>query len=200
MARYIAVLTILFLSFVSTSTVAAQIGEKAPDFVAKGSDGKDYKLGSFSQKVVVLEWFNPECPFIKKHYESGNMQKLQQAYTDKGVIWLSVASSAKGKEGHMTDIQARDRAKAWQTHPTAVLLDETGVIGKAYGAKTTPHMFIIDKDGKLAYEGAIDSIPSADKADIAKAENYVSAALDTLLDGKPVSKPVTQAYGCSVKY
>ena len=175
-------------------------GEAAPDFTLSDSKGTSHKLSDFRGKFVVLEWLNHECPFVKKHYSGGNMQKLQKEYTGKGVIWLSIISSAPGKQGHRTGPQADADTKDKDAAPTAVLLDPAGEVGQKYGTKTTPEMFVIDKEGKVIYAGAIDSIRSTDSADIAKAENHVRAALDAALAGKPVPTPKTTPYGCSVKY
>jgi peroxiredoxin len=176
------------------------IGEKAPDFTAADSNGKSHTLASYKGKIVVLEWLNHQCPFVKKHYGSGHMQELQKTYTGKGIIWLSVISSAPGKQGYSTPEQANSVTKEKGAAPTAVLLDPQGTVGKLYGAKTTPHMFIINADGVLVYNGAIDDTPSTDLGDIATAKNYVQSALDELLAGKPVSEATSQPYGCSVKY
>jgi hypothetical protein len=178
----------------------AVIGERAPDFTAADSNGKNHTLSSYKGKIVVLEWLNHQCPFVKKHYGSGHMQELQKTYTGKGVIWLSVISSAPGKQGYLTPEEANSVTKEKGAAPTAVLLDPLGAVGKLYGAKTTPHMFIINADGVLVYNGAIDDTPSTDLADIATAKNYVQSALDELLAGKPVSEATSQPYGCSVKY
>ena len=183
-----------------SSFAAVEPGEEAPDFTLTDSKGISRKLSDFRGKFVVLEWLNHDCPFVKKHYGSGNMQKLQQEYTAKGVIWLSIISSAPGKQGHRTGPQADADTKDKKANPTAVLLDPAGEVGQKYEAKTTPHMFVLDKDGKVIYAGAIDSIKSTDSADVTKAENHVRAALDAALAGKPVSTPSTKPYGCSVKY
>lgn len=179
---------------------APAVGQAAPDFTATDIDGKEVKLSSLKGKVVVLEWFNPECPFVKKHYESGNMQKTQKEAADKGVVWLSINSSALGLQGNMTPEEAKKHNTEVKASPSHVILDPSGKIGGLYSAKTTPHMFVIDKDGKIAYMGAIDSISSADPADIEKAENYVLSAVDSLEKGNAVAVPQTQPYGCSVKY
>lgn len=178
----------------------AVIGEKAPDFTATDSNGKVHTLSSFKGKIVVLEWINHECPFVKKHYGSGNMQDLQKTYTGKGLIWLSVISSAPGKQGYCTPEEANSLTREKGAAPTAVLLDPQRTVGRLYGAKTTPHMFIINSDGVLVYNGAIDDIASTDVGDIAKAKNYVQFALDEVLTGKAVSIATSQPYGCSVKY
>ncbi len=179
---------------------AVQTGSPAPDFSVMDSSGKTVKLSDYKGKTVVLEWLNHGCPFVKKHYESHNMQDLQKKYTGKGVVWLSVISSAPGKQGHGDGAKVEEERKKLHANPTAILLDEKGVMGKAYGAETTPHMFVISKDGKLVYQGAIDDKPSTEKEDVKVAKNYVSAALDSTLAGKPVAVAQTKAYGCSVKY
>jgi hypothetical protein len=148
----------------------------------------------------VLEWFNPECPFVKKHYGSGNMQKLQGEYAGKGVVWLIIDSSAPGAEGNLSPEQAEKKVSEWKTRQTALLLDPEGKAGRAYGAKNTPHMFVINPEGKVIYEGAIDSKATPNPADIPNSTNYVKVALDESLAGKPVSTSSTKPYGCSIKY
>jgi peroxiredoxin len=178
----------------------ASVGSPALEFSLPASDGKTYNLSDFKGKYVVLEWTNKGCPFVKKHYGSGNMQKLQETYIHKGVNWFSVLSSAPGKEGYMSAREmVRYRVDAG-VRSTASLLDPQGKVGKLYGAKTTPHMFIIDPKGVVIYAGAIDDNNSPDAADIPKSKNYVAAALDEALAGKPVTTASTQPYGCSVKY
>lgn len=162
--------------------------------------GKTHEFSSFRGKPVVLEWTNYGCPFVKKHYGVGNMQKLQKDYTAKGVAWLSVISSAPGKQGALTAAEAPKAIADAGFSGTAVVLDPTGDLGRQFGAETTPHMFVLDATGKLVYRGAIDSIPSFNADDIQKADNYVAQALDAVLAGKPVATPQTKAYGCSVKY
>ncbi len=193
-------LPLLVLGLNLSAFAAVEPGEVAPDFTLTDSKGTSHKLSDFRGKLVVLEWLNHECPFVKKHYSGGNMQKLQQEYTAKGVVWLSIISSAPGKQGHRTGPQAEADTKDKNAAPTAVLLDPSGEVGKKYDAKTTPEMFVLDKEGKILYAGAIDSIKSTDSADIAKAENHVRAALDAALAGQPVPTPKTKPYGCSVKY
>lgn len=171
----------------------------APDFSAVDSDGKTHTLKDFANEIVVLEWKNHECPFVKKHYGSGNMQALQEKYTQKGVKWLSVISSAEGKQGYVTGEEANAIAAKEGSHATAILLDADGAVGKAYGAKTTPHIFIIKK-GELVYQGAIDDKPSTKPEDVKDARNYVAETLDALLTGKAVPVAVTESYGCGVKY
>lgn len=180
---------------------AAAVGDAAPDFTLTDIDGGTHSLASFKGKIVVLEWVNPECPFVKKHYEkSGNIPALQKAAKAEGVVWLSINSAAPGKQG---DYDAA-KVAAWRDKtgaaPTAYLRDTDGKVGKAYDAKTTPHIFVITPEGKLAYAGAIDSIKSADEADIAKAENYVTPAITAVKNNVPVAKSTSQPYGCSVKY
>lgn len=180
--------------------LAGRVGEPAPDFAGTDSHGKAHKLSDYRGKVVVLEWHNQGCPYTKKHYESGNMQKLQKEWTAKGVIWLTVISSAPGEQGYVTAAQENEYLKKMNSAPTAALLDPSGAIGHLYGAKTTPHMYVIHPSGRLVYEGAIDSKSTADAADIAGATNWVQAALTEIAAGKPVATPVTRPYGCSVKY
>jgi peroxiredoxin len=176
------------------------VGSAAPDFSLTDTKGKAHSLAEYKGKYVVLEWFNPECPFVKKHYGGGNMQKLQQEFTGKGVVWLTIDSSAPGSEGNLTAEQGNKTMSSWKTHQTALLLDPEGKAGQAYGAKNTPHMFVINPEGKIVYEGAIDSKASPNPADIPNSTNYVKVALDESLSGKPVTNPNTKPYGCSVKY
>lgn len=198
MFRRLFVIMALVLSFNASAELAP--GEKAPDFQLRAEDGKYYKLSQFKGKVVVLEWLNHGCPFVRKHYDSGNMTNLQNKYTQQDVVWLSVVSSAEGKQGHVDASGAFHEKQKYKSKATHILLDPSGETGQAYGAKTTPHMYVIDKDGVLKYAGAIDSIPSADVDDIAKATNYVRAALDQVMGGQEVKIATSKAYGCSVKY
>lgn len=179
---------------------AATVGQPAPAFTLTDTKGTSHSLADFAGKTVVLEWFNHECPFVKKHYGAGNMQKQQAAATGQGVVWLVVNSSAPGKQGHVNAEQANAILGEWKSTPTAFLLDHDGTVGRAYGAKTTPHLFVIDGTGVLRYNGAIDSNPSADAADIPGATQYVEAALGDLAANRPVARATTQPYGCSVKY
>jgi len=194
------VLTALLFAMATTAGAAPKIGEPAPGFTGMDTSGKSHALSDFRGKPVVLEWTNHDCPYVRKHYSSGNMQQQQQAATGQGAVWLSIISSAPGKQGHVTPAQADALTAERNAAPSAVILDEKGEIGRLYGAKTTPHMYIIDADGKLAYMGGIDSIPSTNPADIAKATQYVPAALAQVMRGKPVTSSVTRPYGCSVKY
>ncbi len=193
----------LAASLISTTLFAAEppsVGSTAPDFSVTDSKGKTQSVSQYKGKYVVLEWFNPECPFVKKHYGSGNMQKLQEEFTGKGVVWLSIDSSAPGKEGNLSADQANAKMADLKMHSTALVLDPDGKAGRTYGAKNTPHMFIINPEGKLIYAGAIDSKDTANPADIATATNYVKAALDESLAGKVITTSSSRPYGCSVKY
>ncbi len=200
--RSLILISILFISVISLSVHAADvtIGEKAPDFTLQNSNGEKVSLSDFSGKLVVLEWTNHECPFVKKHYSSENMQALQKAYTEKEVVWLSIISSAPGNQGFVDGKKANELSATRNASPSHILIDGDGSTGKMYNAKTTPHMYIVGKDGNLLYNGAIDSIKSADKGDIAKATNYVDQALKEIMAGKVVSKSLTRPYGCGVKY
>jgi peroxiredoxin len=182
------------------ASAAALVGQPAPAFTATDSNGKPQSLADYKGKFVVLEWNNDECPFVGKHYGSGNMQSLQKTYTGKGVVWLTINSAALGKEGNVDAAQANAIVKQRGAAPSAYLLDPKGDVGRAYGAKTTPHMFVIDPQGRIVYAGGIDDKPSTDVADVKTARNYVKAALDEAMAGKPVSVPVSQPYGCAVKY
>lgn len=192
--------TALLITLSAPLALAASVGDMAPDFSAKGLNGKTVKLSDFKGKYVVLEWHNQGCPYVKKHYNSGNMQKLQSEWTQKGVIWLSVISSAPGKEGFVTEKEEKIYMKEKKAAPTQVLFDSEGTVGTLYGAKTTPHMFVINPNGTLIYNGAIDDKASTDQEDIGHAKNYVSAALEEAMAGKPVTTASTRPYGCSVKY
>src|SRR2546421_3150503 len=172
------------------------VGSAAPDFSVPDTNGNTQSLSEYKGKYVVLEWFNPECPFVKKHYGGGNMQKLQQDYTSKGVVWLTVDSNAPGSEGNITADQAKKIIDSWKTHQTALLLDPESKVAKLYGAKNTPNMVVINPEGKIVYEGAIDSKASPNPADIPASTNYVKAALDESLGGKAVSNAHTKPDGC----
>jgi peroxiredoxin len=177
------------------------VGQPAPAFQAVDADGRTRSLAEFRGRTVVLEWTNNGCPYVKRNYSTGAMQSAQRQAKDRGAaVWLTVASSAPGQQGYMTGAEA----KAWQSQaksaPTAILLDPDGKIGRLYGAKTTPHMFVIDGGGRIAYMGAIDDKPTNDPTKAAGAKNYVLAALDDIRAGRKVAQPVTRPYGCSVKY
>ena len=192
--------TLALLLAAGTAFTAPQVGQPAPAFTLTDSNGQSHNLSDFKGKFVVLEWLNHGCPFVVKHYESGNMQNLQKEYTGKDVVWLSIVSSAPGKQGHMSP-EETNKAKAEKgSAATAILLDEDGKVGKLYDAKVTPELYVINPEGVLVYMGAIDDKNSTDAADVAGAKNYVKQALDEAMAGKPVSEPTTAAYGCSVKY
>lgn len=196
-------LILLICAFFVASSLAfakAAINQPAPDFTLTNSQGESVKLSDYKGKAVILEWTNHLCPYVQKHYDSNNMQTLQKQYTEKDVIWLSIISSAQGKQGYVTADEANTLTQQRNAAPTAVLFDPDGTVGKAYNAKTTPHMYIIDTKGILKYQGAIDSIKSTNQADIPKAENYLVTAMNALEKGEEIQRPVTAAYGCSVKY
>jgi peroxiredoxin len=178
----------------------AIVGAQAPQFTAKDSAGKEISLAALKGKVVVLEWFNPGCPFVKKFYKNGDMQRFQNDLVSKGVVWLTISSSAPGKSGHLTAEQAEATRAELGMKSSALVLDESGTIGKAYGARTTPHTFVVAADGTVAYGGAIDSENSTDADDIATAKNYVVEAASNLLANKGVEVTSTEPYGCGVKY
>ena len=183
-----------------TDQTLAAVGKPAPEFSLRDAEGKEHRLAEFKGKFVVLEWVNFGCPFVKKHYGSGNMQGLQAEYTGKGVIWLSLCSSAPGKQGYFEGEDLQKQVAEHQSHATFYLTDADGKVGRMYGAKTTPHMYLVDPVGGLVYAGGIDDIPSADIADLVKAKNYLRLALDAALAGQPISPATSQPYGCSVKY
>ena len=199
--RFIAMSAIaLFVGFVGNASAAVRVGEPAPAFTGTDTQGKTHQLEDYRGKTVVLEWTNHDCPYVRKHYGAGNMQEQQREAAAQGVIWLSVISSAPGQQGHVSPAEADALTQSRKAAPHAVLLDPEGQIGRAYGAKTTPHMYIINPAGQLVYMGGIDSITTADPADIPKAEQYVRVALQEQAAGKPIATPVTRPYGCSVKY
>lgn len=177
-----------------------QIGKPAPAFSVKDSNGTSRNLQEYLGKTVVLEWTNSECPFVQKHYSSDNMQSLQRRYVDLGVIWLTVISSGKGKPGHMDGATANELTRQRMAAPTAVLLDEAGTMGRIYDARTTPHMYVIDSEGMLAYMGGVDSIATTNPEDIARATPYFTEAMDAVMTKKPVPDAVTKPYGCSIEY
>ena len=192
-------LAIFLMSGVSAAW-AVRVGERAPDFAVSDINGKTQKLSDYAGKLVVLEWTNRGCPYTQKHYNSGNMQRLQREWTARGVVWLTVISSAPGKQGYATAADENAWLKKINAVPTAVLLDPAGSLGHLYDAKTTPQMFVINSQGILVYDGAMDDKPTTDLADVARARNYLAQALQEVTDGKPVSVPATRPYGCSVKY
>jgi len=185
---------------VGTASAGPQVGRPAPDFTATDSKGAPETLSQYRGKTVVLEWTNADCPYTRKHYASGNMQNLQLLAQKNGVVWLSVISSAPGKQGYVNGPAADDLTQSRHAAPSAVVLDPSGDLGRLYAAKTTPHMFVIDKNGTLQYMGGIDSIATADAADIPNAEPYLKEAMLAVVQGSPVAHAVTKPYGCSVKY
>jgi hypothetical protein len=189
------------LAVLSVPAAAAPVvGQPAPNFKLADADGKPVTLSDFRGKTVVLEWSNPECPFVKKHYSSGNMQKAQAAAAKDGVVWLTINSGAPGKQGHLNGGQAKSFVATAGARPAAYLLDPRGVVGKVYDAKTTPHMYIVNKAGTLVYAGGIDDKPTPNPADVTSARNHVLAALSELKAGKAVSVATSRPYGCAVKY
>lgn len=199
-SRRIALTALAAVALASPAFAAPVIGQPAPAFTIKDGEGRTRSLAEFKGKTVVLEWTNAGCPYVKKHYGSGNMQGLQKSATKDGVVWLTLISSAPGQQGYVSPAAA----KTWKTDTgagaAAVLLDPAGAVGKAYDAKTTPHMYIVDKGGKLIYQGGIDDKPSADPSSLKGAKNYVTAALSDVKAGRAVATPVSKPYGCSVKY
>ena len=192
--------TLALLVAAGTAFAAPQVGQPAPEFTLTDSNGQSHNLSDFKGKFVVLEWLNHGCPFVVKHYAGGNMQGLQKEYTGKDVVWLSIVSSAPGKQGHMSPEETNKAKEEKGSAATAILIDEDGTVGKLYDAKVTPELFVINPDGNLVYAGAIDDKKSTDAADIAGATNYVKQALDEAMAGQPVSTRQTKAYGCPVKY
>jgi len=194
--------SLIAILVLTASAASAQVvsGQAAPNFTLTDTNGQKHSLSDYKGKFVVLEWFNPDCPFVKKHYNSGNMPHLQKQYISKGVIWLAIDSSAAGKEGNYP-AQGLNKFMAGNNgSPTAVFADADGKVGRLYEAQTTPSMYVIDPKGTLVYQGAIDDTPSTDMGDLKTAQNYVSAALDAAMNGKPVAVNTTKSYGCSVKY
>jgi hypothetical protein len=184
----------------AVGAAAVKPGAPAPGFTAPDISGRMVNLGQYAGQIVILEWTNNGCPFVQKHYDSANMQTLQRRYTQEGVIWLTIASSAPGEEGYVTPAAAKADLARWQAAPTDYLLDPEGVVGHLYDARATPHMVVIDRGGKIAYMGAIDDTPSTRLADVKTARNYLVAALDEIAAGRPVTVASTRAYGCSIKY
>ena len=200
-ALALALLTVVaFAAPVAAQTDQANIGEPAPDFTLEAADGETHSLSDFEGKYVVLEWLNFECPFVGKHYGSGNMQALQEKYTDEGVVWLSIVSSAPGKQGYYPPKEMIEQKKRHNGNMTAILMDPDGEIGKTYGATVTPHMYVINPDGELVYRGGIDDKPTTDEADIEGATNYVDRALTAVMNGEEVSPKQAKPYGCTIKY
>ena len=182
------------------AATTAKVGTAAPAFTTGATTGKNVSLGDYKGQIVVLEWTNHDCPYVRKHYDTSNMQALQKEATGGGVIWLTLISSSPGTQGYVTPPQADELTATRKASPTAVLLDSTGVVGKMYGATNTPHMYIVDRTGMLVYAGAIDDRPTTRRSDVQGAQNYVREALQSVAAGQPVKTPVTRAYGCTVKY
>ena len=193
-------MTLITLTLLSASALAAEIGQAAPPFSVIDSHGVRHSLSDFAGKTVILEWTNHDCPFVKKHYETDNMQSLQREMTAQGAVWLSVISSAPGTQGFVSPAQANQLSADRNAAATAVLLDSSGVMGRAYQARVTPHMYVIDSTGILRYAGGIDSIATANKTDVAKADPYFATAARAVLAGEPVERSVSRPYGCTVKY
>lgn len=202
MAAAVALTAGALIASTAEAAPSAAVGASAPAFTGTTSNGETVSLSDFAGKTVVLEWTNDGCPFVKKHYSTppSNMQTLQKTATGDDIVWLTVISSRPGSQGHVTPDEANELTTSRGAAPSHVILDESGDIGRLYGAKTTPHMYVVTPEGELVYDGAIDSIPSAKVDDIAKAENYVTAALGNLEAGEPVATPATKPYGCAVKY
>jgi peroxiredoxin len=193
-------LAALVLGAIPLLISAAKVGDAAPEFSASASNGKSFRLSDYRGKYVVLEWHNNGCPYVQKHYNSGNMQRLQKQWTGRGVVWFTILSSAPGKQGYATAGEENDYLVKMQAAPTAALLDPTGEIGHLYGAKTSPQMVVINPQGIVIYDGAIDDKPTTDLQDVPRATNYVSLALEQSMAGKQVETVATRPYGCSVKY
>jgi len=201
MSLRISILAAFTATIVSSGAFAAvTVGSAAPDFSLPDANGKTQTLSQYKGKTVVLEWNNPGCPFVQKHYSSGNIPKQQADATKEGVVWLTINSGASGKQGHLDNAGAQAFVAQYHAAPSAYLFDGDGKVGHLYGAKTTPHMYIVDAGGTLRYMGGIDSIASTDKDDLAKATQYVPQALAELKAGKPISVKTSEPYGCAVKY
>ena len=200
MMKLLSVSTAGVLMAANLAFAAPEVGKAAPDFEVIDTQGNTVALSSLQGKTVVMEWTNHQCPFVKKHYESGNMQALQKEAVADDIVWVSVISSAEGNQGYVDAEQANSLTAERDASPTHVLLDPSGDLGRQYEARTTPHMFVINAEGQVAYMGGIDDIPSADKADIDGAENYVRTALSEIKSGQAVTTATTRPYGCSVKY
>jgi peroxiredoxin len=198
--RLVIALAAAVLAAPAAVQAAPAIGQPAPAFTAVDANGRTRSLAEFRGRTVVLEWTNEGCPYVRKHYDSGAMQALQREAAKDGVTWLTVVSSAPGMQGYLTPATAKTWKAKEKAAPADILLDPKGVVGRAYEAKTTPHMFVIDKTGKLAYMGGIDDRPSSDPESLKGAKNYLVAALADVKAGRPVAQPVTRPYGCSVKY
>jgi alkyl hydroperoxide reductase subunit AhpC len=195
---YLMIVVLLFAAPLLLS--AAKVGDAAPEFTATASNGKTVHLSDYREKYVVLEWHNNGCPYVRKHYNSGNMQRLQKQWTARGVVWFTILSSAPGKQGYMAANEENDYLTKMQAAPTAALLDPSGEIGHLYDAKTSPQMVVINPQGVVIYDGAIDDKPTTELKDVTDATNYVTRALEQAIAGKQVEMAATRPYGCSVKY
>ena len=195
-----AALTLTAVFWHGAAAAEPVVGQPAPDFTVVDSDGRTQTLSDYRGKTVVLEWTNHDCPYVRKHYSTGNMQTLQKDAAGKGIVWLSVISSAPGTQGYVEPAEANMLSQKRDATPSAVLLDAKGDVGRLYEARTTPQMFVIDAGGTLQYMGAIDDKPTSRHSSVQDARNYVRAALDALADGRPADPSVTRPYGCSVKY
>jgi len=200
MRRIVSQLTLAAIILTAVAARAVKVGDPAPDFTGTDSNGKTQSLSAYRGKYVVLEWTNRDCPYTRKHYSSGNMQSLQKEWTARGIVWLTILSSAPGQEGYVTASEENAQLAKVHAAPTAAILDPSGAIGHQYEAKTTPHMFVIDPSGKLIYAGAIDDHPTRDVTDIRTSKNYVSEALTQAMAGGSVATAYTRPYGCAVKY
>jgi hypothetical protein len=206
MKKLLTLLSIMILALVlinatnETDRAGATVGERAPDFSVVDAHGNVHSLSDFEGQFVILEWLNHGCPFVKKHYDGNNMQEMQKRYTEKGVVWLSVVSSAPGTQGYMEPEETLKTMEEKNAAPTAILLDVDGTMGRAFDARVTPHMYIINPEGILEFNGAIDDKPTARLRDLEGAHNYVDAAMASLLNGEPVEVTTNTPYGCTVKY
>jgi peroxiredoxin len=205
--KKITTLSILLIALIAllnmtteTDRAGAVVGERAPDFSVVDAYGNTHSLSDFEGKYVILEWLNHDCPFVRKHYDGNNMQQLQKKYTEQGVVWLSVISSAPGKQGYLEPAAVERITKEKNASPTAVLLDTDGTMGRAYDARVTPHMYIINPDGVLEYNGAIDNRPTPRPQDLEGARNYLSEAMEALKNGGEVKVRTNTPYGCAVRY
>lgn len=200
MKNYFSLILAASAVFTSQLSAAVETGAPAPDFTLTDTTGTEHSLSDFSGKYVVLEWTNHQCPFVVKHYNNGDMQALQESMTADGVVWLQINSSAEGKQGYVTAEEGEALREELEIEATATLLDASGEVGRSYDARVTPHMYLIDPEGTLIYQGAIDSIKSTRQSDIAKADNYLKAAYESAQAGQPIANATTVAYGCGVKY
>ncbi len=200
MKNLLNILFAVFVSMVTSLQAAVQVGRPAPDFTLTGTSGEEHSLSDFAGKYVILEWTNHKCPFVVKHYKEGHMQSLQKQMVDDGAVWLQIVSSAEGKQGYVSAEQGEALRKEKEMNSTAMLIDASGKVGREYGARTTPHMYLISPKGVLLYQGAIDSNNSTRSEDIAGAENYLLSAYESAKEGKQIENASTVPYGCGIKY